>query len=301
MSATIVFKRIADGQLRVEKLNPVTVVKERVIHYGVVAVSAVIGLRGHRVEVTLYFAVNGIIWLLNLILPHLGLQELNRRSLLKMDEEAWLVKTSGNLLLYVRPWQSDISIQSDYFEHRLRSCLEGIESGTFVDIGAHIGKFTLLVAKRVGSKGRVIAIEPEKDNFIMLKRNIEANQLDNVLSLNVACFSEDTTTRLYVSDESGGHSLKELGSDYQIVRACKLDSLVQELGLHGITAIKIDVEDTEINVLEGAEQTLSAYHPQVLFESRSGTAFEQCAAFLCEFGYNIRQIDHRNYLATQTS
>ena len=54
-----------------------------------------------------------------------------------------------------------------------------------VDVGAHYGRYTLIVAKRVGPKGKVIAIEADPKNFDMLNKNIKLNELsvEHVLSI----------------------------------------------------------------------------------------------------------------------
>jgi FkbM family methyltransferase len=49
------------------------------------------------------------------------------------------------------------------------------EGDMVVDIGAHIGRYTIIASKRVGANGKVIAIEANPSNFEMLKRNIQLN------------------------------------------------------------------------------------------------------------------------------
>lgn len=52
---------------------------------------------------------------------------------------------------------------------------------TVLDLGAHIGYYTLLAAKLVGEKGKVFAFEPEPTNFALLKKNIKINNHQNVI------------------------------------------------------------------------------------------------------------------------
>ena len=54
------------------------------------------------------------------------------------------------------------------------------EGATIVDVGAYIGTHALAFSRFVGPSGRVIAIEPQTRTFEVLKRNIEANAIDNV-------------------------------------------------------------------------------------------------------------------------
>src|SRR5437763_1822635 len=67
-----------------------------------------------------------------------------------------------------------------------------------VDIGAHIGLYTIISSKRVGFNGKVIAIEAHPENFEILNRNIQLNQLTNVIALNYAVYSEEERLKLYL-------------------------------------------------------------------------------------------------------
>lgn len=60
------------------------------------------------------------------------------------------------------------------------------KSSVCVDMGAHIGKFSILAGRRVGRSGRVFAFEPEPRNFRQLQVNIALNGLDNVHPVNAA-------------------------------------------------------------------------------------------------------------------
>jgi hypothetical protein len=53
----------------------------------------------------------------------------------------------------------------------------------FVDVGAHVGRYTLLAAKKVGADGLVIALEPIPETFQTLRENIEVNRVNNVVAL----------------------------------------------------------------------------------------------------------------------
>lgn len=70
------------------------------------------------------------------------------------------------------------------------------EGDIVVDIGAAFGFYTILASKRVGLKGKVIAIEPQKDAFEMLNRNVALNKLTNVTTLNRVIYSEETKVNL---------------------------------------------------------------------------------------------------------
>jgi hypothetical protein len=76
-----------------------------------------------------------------------------------------------------------------------------------VDIGAHMGRYTIISSKRVGANGKVVAIEAHPSNFEMLKSNIKLNQLTNVIPLNYAAYSKETKINLYLPDEESGYTM----------------------------------------------------------------------------------------------
>src|ERR671919_1293041 len=107
-----------------------------------------------------------------------------------------------------------------------------------VDIGAHIGLYTIISSKRVGTNGKVVAIEADPGNFEMLNRNIKLNRLANVIPLNYAVYSNETKIKLYLpSGESGFTKYNTLMSDratneekFVEVNANTLDYLLQSKG-----------------------------------------------------------------------
>src|SRR5918994_5160984 len=81
------------------------------------------------------------------------------------------------------------------------------EGDIVIDIGAHIGLYTIISSKRVGANGKVVAIEAHPGNFEMLNSNIKLNQLTNVIPLNYAAYSKETKIKLYVPDEASGYTI----------------------------------------------------------------------------------------------
>src|ERR671920_1170170 len=136
-----------------------------------------------------------------------------------------------------------------------------------VDIGAHMGRYTIIASKRVGTNGKVVAIEAHPGNFEMLNRNIKLNRLTNIISLNHAVYSKETKVKLYVPGEESGNTIyNTLISDratneekFVEVNANTLDYLLQSKGIkqEEVNWIKIDVEGAEFEVLKGAANILS--------------------------------------------
>jgi len=81
------------------------------------------------------------------------------------------------------------------------------EGDIVVDVGAHIGRYTIIASKRVGESGKVIAIEAHPGNFEMLNRNVKLNKLTNVTALNYAVYSKESKLKLYVPGEESGFTI----------------------------------------------------------------------------------------------
>ncbi len=140
-----------------------------------------------------------------------------------------------------------------------------------VDIGAHMGRYTIISSKRVGANGKVVAIEAHPSNFEMLKSNIKLNQLTNVIPLNYAAYSKETKINLYLPDEESGYTMHHsIMSNYVFtkykdktedkfveVSANTLDYLLQLNEITDVNWVKIDVEGAEFEVLKGASNVLS--------------------------------------------
>ncbi len=136
---------------------------------------------------------------------------------------------------------------------------------TFVDAGANKGDFTLLAARLVGPKGRVVAIEPEPRNRHWLERSIALNGYGNVEVVHAALSDEHGETTLHLSELSGHHTLlsDRPGRDAGALRVetSRLDSL---LGSHPIDFLKLDVEGAELLALAGATRILAREEPLVV-------------------------------------
>ncbi len=143
-----------------------------------------------------------------------------------------------------------------------------------VDAGARIGTFAAKISGAVGREGRVIAIEPEPRNYACLRKNIEANRLNNVTAVQKMLWSKAGQQNLYLSGNSSAHSAycdAFYGSSGEFIRveAETLDNLLEDLDIKAVDFIKMDIEGAEIEALKGMRRTLdsdlhlaiSAYHP----------------------------------------
>lgn len=139
---------------------------------------------------------------------------------------------------------------------------------TFVDVGANIGYFTTLAAKLVAPGGRVIAVEPDLENFTLLQKNIEANSLCNTDLMNVALAAAPGSARLYRSHVNHGdyrlYCPEAFPQDSVEVKVETLDRALDTLKVDRVDIAKLDVQGYEVEVLEGMSRTIAANKGMVI-------------------------------------
>lgn len=129
-----------------------------------------------------------------------------------------------------------------------------------VDVGANIGYYALLFARLTGPEGRILAVEPEPDNLIELRRNLTHNRIAGAEVIAAAAGREDGETWL----ERGINGRVSTGGVGGVrVALRRLDTL---LAGRPVDLIKIDVEGYEGEVLAGAAETLAGRRPDLFVE-----------------------------------
>lgn len=152
-----------------------------------------------------------------------------------------------------------------------------------LDLGAHIGYYTLLASRLVGPAGRVFAFEPRARNVSYLRQHVRLNRRRNVEVVEAAAFDRTGEVRFDVGRGSGTGRVSERGS--VAVRAIRVDDFVAERGITP-TVVKVDVEGGERPVLEGARETLLRDRPLLFLSTHGPAASESCRRLLEELGYH---------------
>ena len=179
----------------------------------------------------------------------------------------------------------------DQFEPETRSFLDAYlrPGDVFLDIGANVGLYTIAAARIVGNAGQVHAFEPCSQTFSRLEENVRLNGLRGVSCHRLALSDTNAEAQLSLAKD-GFDAWNSLGTPYmgepggqETVQTVTLDSFIAERGLEGrVTAIKIDVEGWENQVLAGAEKLLSAASAPALCveftEEAAQLAGSSCAA-----------------------
>ena len=140
-------------------------------------------------------------------------------------------------------------------------------SGTFYDIGANWGYFSMFVASKPDFKGKILAFEPFPSSYQDLKNVIKQAELTNIIecySTALSNFEGNTHIQLPDHIHSGFATIRNNSSNFfsPIVKVTKLDTIDLSPSV-----LKIDVEGSEYFVLIGGRNVLVKYKPMIIFEN----------------------------------
>jgi FkbM family methyltransferase len=165
------------------------------------------------------------------------------------------------------------------------------DGGVLLDVGAHVGHYTLRLA---GKASQVFAVEPNPAAVSGLRRNLALNDITNVTVLELAAWDEKTWLML---DDPHGHegggstrTVDSTGPDdtRSAVRADRLDASPELHRLDRLDLVKLDVEGADLNALWGMAELLARHRPVLFVECHDYAGYYERAdleALLTELGY----------------
>ena len=123
-----------------------------------------------------------------------------------------------------------------------------MENDIVIDIGAHIGLFTLY-ASQFCKKGKILCFEPVEENYDLLLENIQINNLVNVTTFNKAISNEKKITRIYLSEDQAAHSFYNEGPNFIEVESISLKEVIDSNKISECNLLKLDCEGAEYDIL----------------------------------------------------
>jgi FkbM family methyltransferase len=204
----------------------------------------------------------------------------------------------GEFRLFFRPFvfSDTLMLFADY-EPYTKRVFQPRKGETVIDVGAHIGIYTLSAARNVGNQGIVVSFEPDQRNFRLLEKNIKINGFGGVKLFNVALDENSSRKTLYMTvDPLYSSMFPSAHTKTKIkVETTTLDSVAEKLKLTHIDWVKIDVEGNELNVLEGGKKAFSNLVDRVIIETSNAKAIR----FLSKRDFKIQRLSGLNYLASK--
>ena len=174
-----------------------------------------------------------------------------------------------------------LELYGEYCDQEVELIKKHVTRRSFVlDVGANIGTHTLGIAPYVQL---IMAIEPDPDNYALLKLNTDK------------CFSKNIKT----SQLALGNDTAEVGTTFDYgktrissgntVTCTTLDNIVffAKTEMSTIDFIKIDAEGMEFPILLGAQQTLIHFKPKLLIEMQDASMNKVIYDLLDSLGYNM--------------
>lgn len=180
-----------------------------------------------------------------------------------------------------------------YDRRELAALLAALRPGdVFVDVGAHIGVYALLAARRVAPGGRVVAIEADPATHARLAANVKRNP---GLAIETACVAVSDAhgsarLKLNTTGNRSGSSMLVGGTDEIEVVCRPLADVLHDLGVARVDGMKLDIEGMEYRVLRRyLDDAPAPLRPRiVVLEHQTGwigVAGGDAVALLREAGY----------------
>jgi FkbM family methyltransferase len=155
-----------------------------------------------------------------------------------------------------------------------------------VDIGANIGVFSLYAAH--SNARRVLAYEPNRESFDCLRRNIQANHLEEVIEphrLAVSSVAGEEVMFPRTSSPYNAIAMGEGDSDYEVVETIDLSAMLGDTAQ--VDLLKLDCEGSEYDILLKSDENLLSRIDKIRLEFHLGREGE-LQAHLRRHGFTLR-------------
>lgn len=168
-----------------------------------------------------------------------------------------------------------------------------------IDIGAHIGLFSVCTSQLTGPKGKTICFEPTPGTFSILKETLRLNHCDNVTAVQAAVGATQGNTTFYISNALAGCNSNSLvlnkdqsKAEAYDVTITTIDAICAEYDLKpGL--IKVDVEGAELDTMRGGVNTMKTARPLFIvglhpaFIKMKGDTLKQIWDLIKEHRYKV--------------
>jgi len=162
-----------------------------------------------------------------------------------------IFQTRNNLEIKIRVNSTDLMALTNVWmikEYEIEKfCIKNDD--VIIDIGAHIGLFSLLVSKSCPN-GKIFSYEPIKKNFNLLINNLESNKLKNVFPFNLAVSKESSKIKLFLDSDDSAHSLFGKNNEFETVQSISLDKIFDTNNIDSCKILKLDCEGAEYEIIE---------------------------------------------------
>lgn len=185
---------------------------------------------------------------------------------------------------------NDVSVGSFLLDHGNNNTVEAdvafralhnVDNPIVIDVGSNIGTFATWVAKYLANKnGKLYCFEPQREVFQMLCGNLAINNIFNVYAYEMALGNSDKFIEIdevdyeslgsfaafSMADIDMSEIYKSVATKKQRIKMTTIDKFVAEYQLEKVDYIKVDAEGLDLEVLDGAKNTIETYSPDLYVE-----------------------------------
>ena len=120
---------------------------------------------------------------------------------------------------------------------------------TVIDIGAHIGLFSLLVSQ-LCKTGKILSFEPVSENFDLFVSNLKLNHIENILPFNMAVSKNSGRLDLFLNNDQSAHNIFSKSSESISVESTSLQKIFDENKISSCKLLKLDCEGAEYQIID---------------------------------------------------
>lgn len=160
--------------------------------------------------------------------------------------------------------------------------------------GAYFGDHAIPVAHNIKDSGVCHAFEPNKGNADLIKENATLNNLTNIIVNNLALWNKSDEKLVFEGEDALASTVEAAKGTTNVLHTITIDDYMTHENVGKVNLLMIDVEGSEIKVLEGARKMLAEHKPVVVFETHSsyndwskGLENSDSAKLMTGLGYQV--------------
>ena len=168
-----------------------------------------------------------------------------------IDDEYVIFETKTDLKIKIRTNSTDLMALTNVWmtnEYDIENS-QIAENDTIIDIGAHIGLFSLLVSQFCKT-GKIFSFEPINDNFNLLISNLKLNHAENIRPFNLAVSKNTPSVNLFLNSDQSAHSIFSSDSESITVESISLQKIFDENKISSCKLLKLDCEGAEYEIID---------------------------------------------------
>lgn len=160
--------------------------------------------------------------------------------------------------------------------------------------GAYFGDQAIPVAYNIVNSGKCHAFEPNLINAALITENARENGLSNVIVNHLALWNKSNERLVFAGEDALASTIEANAKQKDVLQTITIDDYIKDKQPGIVNLLMIDVEGSEIKVLEGSANTIKENRPTIIFETHSryddwsnGLENTPSVLFMKNLGYNV--------------